>query len=108
MEIQPTNLYGVIANFRIDSLNHCFRRGAKVWLIRLCGGENAGDRAKFVGLSPGGRVIECYAAFKNLENFRSAWIPQHLRDRVFFGYEDRREADGWAADFRDRGIDHAA
>jgi hypothetical protein len=100
-----SDLWGVVAN-SVDQRR--FRRGAKVWLVSVTGGGLCFGRARFYGLSPGGRSIECWEAFKRLENFRTAWVPEHLRDRVFHVFESHGDADQWARDIVSYRLSHKA
>lgn len=68
--------YGIIANVLSD---HVLRTGAKVWIL-YCNGD--AEHPKVMGLSKSGRKVIKYMPFKRLTKFRSAWVPDHLRDQV--------------------------
>jgi len=70
--------YGIVAN--ILEVDRAFRFGAKAWMAQW---ESGGERARWVALSRGGRIIEKYASVHRFKNFRCAWIPEHLRKRIF-------------------------
>lgn len=80
-------MYGLIANVLSDRV---LRTGAKVW-INYCNGDAACPIV--FGLSKSGRMTQKYTHYKRLTNFRAAWIPEHLRERVAWQWETKDEAD---------------
>lgn len=84
------NEYGIVANVISDRV---LRTGAKVWIC-YCNGD--AECPRVVGMTKGGRIVMKYTHYKRLENFRAAWCPQHLRDRVFFLFS-KDKAGEWAA-----------
>ena len=48
---------------------------------------------KVYGMAIGGRRIEKYISYKKLNKYRTQWLPEHIRSRVVWKYDDRREAD---------------
>jgi len=85
------NEYGIIAN--VVETDRLLRKGAKVWVL---GGWSGGgfERVQVRGAARGGRQIEKYAPIARFDNFRSAWLPEHLRDKAtfFLGYKDDMES----------------
>lgn len=69
--------YGLVAN--AVETDRVFRRGAKAWMANWFSG---GERATWVALSHGGRIVEKVAPLHRFDNFRCAWIPSHLQGRV--------------------------
>jgi len=69
--------YGVVAN-AIET-DRVFRCGAKAWLVNWFSG---GERAIWIALSRGGRIVEKISPLHRFDKFRCAWIPENLRDRV--------------------------
>lgn len=67
--------YGIIAN--VLETDRIFRTGAKVWLLTVMNGN-----FRWFGMSRGGRNIEKYAPITRFHNFRAAWVPVHMFDRV--------------------------
>jgi hypothetical protein len=86
--------FGIVANVLTDGI---LRTGAKVWVC-YCNGD--AEHPRLVGLSKGGRIIEKYGHYRHLENFRAKWIPEHLRDRVIWAYDDKSIAEDFAADMQ--------
>ncbi|MCM3173030.1 hypothetical protein [Paenibacillus sp. MER 99-2] len=80
-------MYAVIANVIIDNQ---LRTGAKVFIL-YCHGM--AESPKVYGMAKGGKLIEKYISYKKLKKFRSQWIPEHIRHRVRWSYEDRASAD---------------
>ncbi|MCG7379093.1 hypothetical protein MH215_18935 [Paenibacillus sp. ACRSA] len=80
-------MYAVIANVIIDNQ---LRTGAKVFIL-YCHGM--AESPKVYGMAKGGKRIEKYISYKKLKKFRSQWIPEHIRHRVRWSYEDRASAD---------------
>lgn len=80
-------MYAVIANVIIDNQ---LRTGAKVFIL-YCHGM--AESPKVYGMAKGGKRIEKYISYKKLKKFRSQWIPEHIRPRVRWSYEDRASAD---------------
>ncbi|MEY8744477.1 hypothetical protein [Paenibacillus tundrae] len=80
-------MYAVIANVIIDNQ---LRTGAKVFIL-YCHGM--AESPKVYGMAKGGKRIEKYISYKKLMKFRSQWIPEHIRHRVRWSYEDRASAD---------------
>ena len=71
-------IFGIVAN--VLETDKAFRRGAKAWLSRF---HSGGERCTWIAMSRGGRIIEKNAPTSRFDNFRAAWVPKHLRDRVF-------------------------
>jgi hypothetical protein len=90
--------WGIVANVARDAKCDLFRHGAKLWLMWVTGGGMCFERAKFCGLSPGGRIIEAWISFRDLENFRAAWVPPAARRTVRHTFKDKAEATEWARD----------
>jgi hypothetical protein len=78
---EPADLYGVVANVVSDRV---FRTGAKVWIL-----HSDGDASCPIahGIGKGGGYVKKRTHFKRLTNYRAAWIPEHLRDRVWSGWQ---------------------
>lgn len=86
--------YGIVGNsFETDRL---FRGGAKVWLAGGTGGEGA-YRFQWIGRSRSGRIIEKWAPTVRFNNFRAAWVPEHLRERVYWVRGDKPTMEAYAA-----------
>ena len=81
------NIFGIVANVKSDRV---FRTGAKVWIVR-CNGDAECPVA--IGLSKSGRKVEKYTHFKRLANFRAAWIPDHLRERMVWQWPEKAAAE---------------
>jgi hypothetical protein len=80
--------YGIIANsFERDRV---FRNGAKVWLVGGTGGEGW-HKFVWTGISRGGRVVTKWAPTERFHNFRAAWIPDHMKDNVWYFRGSREE-----------------
>lgn len=73
--------YGIVAN--VIEPDRVLRKGAKVWLASGTGGEGW-HRFEWIGRSRSGRIIEKWAPTFRFNNFRAAWIPEHLRTRVTY------------------------
>ena len=84
-------MYGLVANVISDRV---LRTGAKVW-IHYCNGDAACPIV--AGMSKGGRMVQKYTHYKRLTNFRAAWVPEHMRDRVAWRWETKAEAAELAA-----------
>lgn len=83
-------LFGVIANVVDDSI---LRRNAKVWIL-FCNGDAENPQVK--GLSIHGRSIIKFIPYKRLTNFRSAYIPIHLRDNIIWSFNEKEKAQEFA------------
>ena len=114
--IMGTGEYGVVGN--VLESDRAFRLGAKVWIAGGTGGEGA-YRFEWIGISRGGRIIRKWAPTTRFSNFRAAWIPQHLRERIWWIRGDRPTMEAyalrlntWAEEMRDehpnRRIGHQA
>jgi hypothetical protein len=88
--------FGICANvFETDRI---FCAGAKVWLAGGTGGEGWA-RFELIGASRSARPIRKWAPTFRLHNFRAKWIPEHLRDRMYYMvFSDRTEAERIAAE----------
>ena len=73
---KDTDMFGIIANVKSD---RALRTGAKVCI--LSNGSSASS-VYVMGISKFGRTIRKYVQYKRLENFRAAFIPEHLRKEV--------------------------
>jgi hypothetical protein len=96
--IEP--LYGIVANVASDRV---FRTGARVWLLG-CNGD--GEHPTAYGLSKNGRPVHKFTHYKRLTNFRAAWIPAHMRERMSgFQYADKADAEAVAKRLGERWAD---
>jgi hypothetical protein len=95
----PPPLFGLVANVKSD---HALRTGAKVW-IHYCHGDAAHPFVS--GISKSGRPIQKYTRYKRLTNFRAAWIPPPLRDRITWTWPDKEAAAQVAAKLEARWSD---
>lgn len=93
--IYGTGEYGVIGN--VSETDRVFRKGAKVWLTGGTGGEGA-YRFQWIGMSRGGRVVEKWAPTTRFSNFRAAWVPKHLQERVTWIRGSKEDVEKYAAD----------
>lgn len=86
--------YGIVAN-SLES-DPIFRDGAKVWIVGGTGGEG---RTRFIwfGLNRTGYNVRKWAPTARFGNFRAAWIPLHLRDRVGYIVGSRSDMEATAA-----------
>ena len=88
--------YGVVANVIQDRV---LRKGAKVYILRVHG---EAESVSVTGISSGGRKIEKHIPLKRLENFRAAWIPDHILS-AWYGchlrFESKPEAQKLASDW---------
>jgi hypothetical protein len=77
--------FGIVANVLNDRV---LRTGAKVWISH-------GDLiSPFVfGISKSGRVVGKYMRYKRLIKYRVAWIPMHMRERIWFQYSEKKDAE---------------
>ena len=73
------NDYGIVAN--VAGVDRVFRKGAKCWLVWGTGGEGW-YLFQWWGCSRGGRRIQKWSPTVRFTNFRAAWIPDHLKDRI--------------------------
>ncbi|TIT80119.1 MAG: hypothetical protein E5W57_04100 [Mesorhizobium sp.] len=89
----PDDRFGLIAN--VEGVDRIFRMGAKVWLCSGTGGEGW-FRFEWWGMSRGGRTLQKWAPTERFTNFRAAWVPPHLRERVSYFRPTRAEAETWA------------
>ena len=78
--------WGVVAN--VANADSCLRLGAKVTLVWWSGNP---DRAKWNGLSRGGRRIYKWLTRKRLKNFRAKWLQPGARHNAST-YGSREEA----------------
>jgi hypothetical protein len=83
--IEPP-LFGIVANVKSDSV---LRSGAKVW-INYCNGD--AESPVVTGLSRSGYYVTKYTKYKRLTNFRAAWVPMHMRDRVLWAWQEKQQA----------------
>jgi hypothetical protein len=88
--------YGIVANV-IEDADKLFRDGAKVWIAGGTGGAGW-ERFEFFGKSIGGRDIRKWAPTSRFDNFRAAWIPEHLREEIRYMTGSRRECERRAAE----------
>lgn len=86
MNPKGLDMFGIVANVLSDRV---LRTGAKVWIER-CNGDAECPVVR--GISKSGRVVEKYTHYKRLTNFRVAWIPEHLRDRVIWQWPEKEGA----------------
>jgi hypothetical protein len=93
-----TGEYGIIAN--VLEPDKIFRTGAKVWIAGGTGGEGW-TRFEFFGMSRGGRNIRKWAPTVRFHQFRSAWIPDHMRDTVYYFTGSSEEMEAIAAQMND-------
>jgi hypothetical protein len=84
-------MFGIVANVESDRV---LRTGAKVWIER-CNGD--AECPEVFGCSKSGRLVQKYTHYKRLTNFRAAWIPEHLRDRVILAWPEKERAAEFAA-----------
>lgn len=68
--------YGIVAN--VSSSDSCLRMSSKAYLIGGAGGQGY-ERFEWFGRSRGGRLIVKWVTTKRFNNFRCAWIPEHVR-----------------------------
>lgn len=90
---QKDDYFGLIAN--VAGVDRIFRMGAKVWLCSGTGGEGW-FRFEWYGASRSGRPLQKWAPTERFTNFRAAWVPMHLRERVLYMRPTRAEAETWA------------
>jgi hypothetical protein len=79
-------MYGIVANVLSDRV---LRTGAKVWIHR-CNGD--AECPVVSGVSKSGRYVTKYTHYKRLTNFRAAWVPEHMRERVIWAWTDKGKA----------------
>lgn len=73
--------FGIVAN--VIETDRLARTGAKAWLIGGTGGEGW-HRFVWHVMTRGSRYIEKWMPTHRMGNFRAAWVPEHLRDRVAY------------------------
>lgn len=73
--------YGIVAN--VVEPDKCFRMGAKAWLAGGTGGEGW-ERFEWIAMTRGSRAVRKWAPTRRFGNFRCAWIPQHLRNDIYY------------------------
>lgn len=83
--------YGIVANV-IES-DKVFRVGDKCWLAGGTGGEGW---SRFVWIANKGRMIERWVPTHRFDNFRAAWVPEHLRNQVYYMRGTREEMESRA------------
>lgn len=83
--------FGVVAN--VCEPDRVLRMGAKAWLAGGASGDG-GERFRWIALSRGPRLVEKYSPIWRFRNFRAAWVPPPLSDRitVFRGTREQAEA----------------
>lgn len=86
--------FGIVAN--VLETDRLFPDGAKVWIARGTGGEGW-YRFCWLGRTRGGRIVEKWAPTMRFHNFRAAWVPDHLQERVYYLRGTRSEMDDVAA-----------
>lgn len=79
-------LFGIVANVKSDRV---LRTGAKVWIHR-CNGD--AECPVVSGLNKSGRYLTKYTHYKRLKNFRAAWVPAHMRNRVAWAWPEKERA----------------
>lgn len=84
-------MYGLAANVISDRV---LRTGAKVW-IHYCNGNAACPIV--TGMSKSGRIVQKFTHYKRMTNFRAAWIPEHMRERITWQWEDKAKVAAMAA-----------
>ena len=89
--------YGIVAN--VTETDSAFRRGAKAWMSWWYSG---GERAKWIALTRGGRTDTKEAPIYRFNNFRCAWIPEHLDKYIFTPRGSRLEMEHLAARWAER------
>lgn len=74
--------YGIVAN--VIETDRVLRKGAKVWLV---GGDSGGGWAHLEvnGLARNGRPVTKVLPITRLDNFRAAWMPEHVRPKIGSG-----------------------
>jgi hypothetical protein len=86
--------YGIVAN--VMEADRAFRLGAKAWLAGGTGGEGW-DKFEWIAHSRGSRIIRKWAPSVRFGRFRAAWVPEHLRERVWYMRGTREEMEKQAA-----------
>lgn len=86
--------YGIVANSM--EADRVFRLGAKAWLAGGTGGEGW-DKFEWIAHSRGSRVVRKWAPTVRFGNFRAAWVPEHLRERIWYIRGSRDEMEKTAA-----------
>lgn len=86
-------MFGIVANVISD---RALRTGAKVWICRINGGA---ENVVVSGCTKGGRIVEKYIQLKRLSNYRAAWIPEHMRERVALQWASRNDAVDFAQEW---------
>jgi hypothetical protein len=94
MEPDLGAVYGIVAN--IIEPDQVFRLGAKAWLAGGTGGEGW-YKFQWIAFSRGSRIVCKWAPTYRFGNFRAAWVPEHLRDRVRYVRGTREEMEKQAA-----------
>ncbi len=83
-------MFAIVANVKADRV---LRTGAKVWIMR-CNGD--AECPVVLGLNKSGRAVVKYTHFKRLENYRAAWVPEHMRDRIARRWNEKAKAEAEA------------
>lgn len=90
--------YGIVAN--VIEPDRELRTGAKAWLAGGTGGEGW-SRFQWKGLRHKGRPIQKWAPTWRFGNFRAAWVPAHLQDRVYYMRGTREEMEKRATELNE-------
>jgi hypothetical protein len=78
--------YGIVARIKGDKV---LRHNSRVYICRWDGGDPGRPIAH--GISRGGRRLEKRInAERDLANIRVAWVPEHLRERVWYRWDKSR------------------
>lgn len=82
--------FGIVAN--VCEPDRVFRMGAKAWLAGGGSGDGA-MRFRWIALSRGPREVEKHSPIWRFRDFRAAWVPPPLQDRIteFCGTREQAE-----------------
>jgi hypothetical protein len=96
--------YGIVAN--VCEPDRCLRMGAKAWLAGGTGGEGW-ERFEWIANTRGSRMVRKWAPTWRFVSFRCAWLPEFLRNQVWYITGSRPEMESvamrlesYAADLR--------
>lgn len=68
--------YGIVAN--VAAVDRQLRTGSRAWLVGGTGGEGF-HRFQWLARTRSGRMVTVWKPTQRFDNFRCAWIPDHIR-----------------------------
>jgi hypothetical protein len=94
--------FGIVAN--VCEPDRVFRLGAKAWLAGGMSGDGW-ERFRWIALSRAPHQAEKYSPLWRFRNFRAAWVPPPLTERVCAFRGSRAEMEAAARDLERRAME---